>query len=100
MPKVDIGVPHALGREEALGRLKQKVELLQRTYGSKAVELHLEWTDNVLQFQVQVMGMRIGGTATVEAAEVRVHAEIPLSALPFRGMVEKRAKDELAQMLA
>lgn len=99
MPQVDIGVPHALGREEALRRLKEKVELVQQTYGSPAVELELEWTENVLQFKVRVMGMRIGGTATVEASEVCVHAEIPLSAIPFRGMVERRVKDELARML-
>jgi hypothetical protein len=100
MPHVDIGAPHQLGREEALRRLKQKVELLQQTYGSKAAELQMEWTDNVLQFKVQALGMRISGTATVEESEVQVHADIPLTALPFRGLVERRVKDDLAQMLA
>jgi hypothetical protein len=100
MPQVDIGVPHQLDQEEALRRLKEKVTSLQATYGAQAKELNLEWADNVLQFTVVAMGLRITGTATVAAAEVRVHAEIPLAALPFRGMVEGRVKDDLGQMLA
>jgi len=100
MPRVDMSVAHGLGREEALRRMKQKVETLQRTYGSKAKELTLDWADNVLQMAIQAMGFKIAGTVTVEDALVRLQADIPLSALPFRSLVERRVKDDLESMLA
>jgi hypothetical protein len=100
MPRVEMSVAHSVGRDEALRRLKQKVEALEQTHGSKAKEVQVEWTDNVLRFTVQAMGFKISGTVTVEEAEVRLQADIPLTALPFKSLVERRVKDDLAQMLA
>lgn len=100
MPRADISVPHALGREEALRRLKEKVESLRQTYTSQTKELTLSWADNVLTFVVQAMGFKVSGTATVEESAVLVHADLPLTAMPFKSLVERRVKDDLGQMLA
>jgi hypothetical protein len=100
MPRAEMNVPHTLGREEALRRLKAKVEALRQTYGAQAKDLRLDWVENVLTFAFQAMGFKISGTVTVEESELRVQTELPLTALPFKGLVEKRVKDDLAQMLA
>ena len=100
MPRVEMTVAHQLGRDEAVRRLTQKVDFLQQTYGSKAKDVQQEWTDNVLWFTVQAMGFKISGSVTVEESDVQLQADIPLTALPFKSLVERRVKDDLTQMLA
>lgn len=100
MPRMEMSIPHKLGREEALRRVKDKADFLQKTYGAQASQSDQEWKDNVLTFTIQAMGMRVPGSVTVDEAEVRLAADLPLMAMAFKGVAERRVRDELEQMLA
>ena len=100
MPRLEVNIPHRLGQEEALRRMKDKAEFLHKTYGAQATESKQEWTDNVLRFAFQAMGFKISGTVTVEEAELRLQADLPLTALPFKGVAERRIRQELEHMVA
>ena len=100
MPKLEVNIPHQLGQEEALRRMKQKADFLQKTYGAQATESRQDWTDNVLRFAIQAMGFKINGSVTVEETEIRLHAELPLMAMAFKGVAERRIRQELEQMVA
>lgn len=100
MPKLTTEVPHALGQDEALRRLKHQLELAKQDYQSQVGDLYGEWQDHILSFNFQVMGMKVAGEMAVEAASVRVNADLPLAAMMVKGMIEQRLRQELGKVLA
>jgi hypothetical protein len=91
---------HALGKDEALKRLKDKFTMVRDTYSSHVSELKEVWDDNVLSFGFKVMGMKTSGTVTVEDSQVLVDADLPFAAIMFRGAIEKEVRAELGTLLA
>lgn len=100
MPRLEVKIPHHLGQEEALRRMKEKADFLNKAYGAEASQSEQEWTDNVLGFKFQAMGFKINGSLTVDEAEIRLLAELPLMAMAFKGVAERRIRQELEQMVA
>jgi hypothetical protein len=99
MPKLTMEVPHSLGREEAMRRLKEQFELARGAYGSYVGDLQQEWNDHTLTFGFKAAGMKVGGTLTVEEALVRVLADLPLAAMMLKKMIDQRVRQELGQVL-
>lgn len=100
MPRVNMAVEHQLGQEEALRRLKERGEFVERAYGDQVRDLKQDWEGNRLSFGFTAMGMRIAGTALVEASQVLLTTEIPLMAMMFKGAIEQRVRAELGEVLA
>jgi hypothetical protein len=100
MPHVTLEIPHALGQEEALRRLKAKADLLGQTYGSQITDLQQQWADNVLTYSFKTMGTAIQGSLTIEPADVKLDAELPWLAMAFRGAIESKVREELGTLLA
>ncbi len=100
MPRLEVTIPHRLGQEEALRRMKEKADFVQKTYGAQASQSEQQWTDNVLGFKFQAMGFKINGSVTVGEADIRLLAELPLMAAAFKGVAERRIRQELEQMVA
>jgi hypothetical protein len=100
MPALNMATTHALGREEAVRRLKEKFDHVRATYGNKVGDLREEWKGNTLEFGFKATGMKVSGTVTVEDAEVRLDAQLPFAAIVFKGMIERQIRAELGQLLA
>ena len=100
MPSLNMTTSHALGREEAVRRLKEKFHVVRGTYGHKVNDLREEWNGHTLAFGFKATGMKVSGTVTVEDAEVRLDAQLPFAAIMFKGMIEKQIRAELGQLLA
>jgi hypothetical protein len=99
MPRMSMSVPHALPQAEALSRMQAKAAAMFREYAEQLHNVQEAWTDYAYAFSFAVMGMAIQGTVLVEAAQVTVGAQVPLVALPFRGMIEKEVREQLTKLL-
>ena len=99
MPKLTTETPHALARDEAIRRLKERFGEARDTYGSQVTDLHEQWNGGTLSFSFKVVGMSIAGTVAVEDSAVKLDAELPMAAIMFKGMIEGRIREELNTLL-
>jgi len=100
MPSIDLTVPHALGREEAVQRLKTGFGLAREGYQQHVSDLVEEWDGHLLRYSFKTFGMSVAGTVAVEPAEVRVTAGLPLAAALFRGAIEQQIREQMGKLLA
>ena len=99
MPGFSTEVPHGLGQQTALERLKSFVDSVRQDYGEQVSAADGQWTDNILDFSLTTFGLTITGQLTVEDARARVAGQLPLAALPFRGTIENSIASELERAL-
>ena len=100
MPAFRAEVPHALGQEQATIRLKGFIDQVQKQYEDEISAIDGAWTDHVLNFSLTTNGVTIRGALSVEADKARVEGQLPLLAMPFKGMIEKSITSELGRALA
>jgi putative polyhydroxyalkanoate system protein len=100
MPQITMESPHALGRDEALKRLRDKFDSARSKFGSQVRDLNEQWTDHTLNFSFSAMGMGISGTVKVEDSAVKLNADLPMAASFFKGAIESRIRAELGDLLA
>jgi len=100
MPKLTVTVPHALGQEQAVERLKARFHAALQTYGQRVEGLQQQWHDNALTYRFKTLGMSVNGSVSVEPSEVTVVMELPLTASVFKGTIEKQLREELTKILA
>ena len=99
MPRLTMETSHALGKEEAIRRLKEKFDSARQEHGSQVSDLHEEWTDHTLAFGFKSVGMKVAGTVEVRDDCVRLDTKLPMAAAMFKGMIEKRVRGELGDLL-
>jgi hypothetical protein len=100
MAKLVLEVPHALDREEATRRLKDKFAAALAEHHGKVSDVQHEWNDNAFSFAFQAMGMAISGTVTVEHKAVKLAADLPFAAMLFKRTIEERLRHEVGVILA
>jgi hypothetical protein len=100
MPSFHVEVPHALGQETALARVRTFAESVARDYASSVSDMQSAWNGNKLDFSFVTAGKPISGTLTVEDDLVSVTGPLPFVALLFRGKIEQSIRDELLKLLA
>jgi len=100
MPKLSLSIPHNLGAEEAARRLKERFHTVKAEHGGQIKDLHEHWDGQTLRCRFHVFGMQVEGTVAAEASAVVVDAQLPLAATIFKGVIEKRVRDELGSLLA
>jgi hypothetical protein len=100
MPQLTMESSHALGREEALRRLKEKIGRVKDTYQSRVSDLYDEWKDDTLSFGFKAVGMEFAGTVTVEPSAVKLNTNLPFAAMMFKGVIEQKIREELGDLLA
>lgn len=99
MPRINMQIPHQLGEEEALRRLKEKLDIAMNTYQSQVSDLHQQWDGQQLSFGFKVVGMKVSGTLTVDDSAVKLAAALPFAAMMFKGTIERRLREELGGLL-
>lgn len=89
-----ISIPHSLGREEAMRRLRSGLEGLPQA-GLVKIEQQT-WVDHRMTFAVRALGQIIPGTLDVEDKSVRLEVQLPglLQKLwePLKSVLLGRAK--------
>jgi hypothetical protein len=85
---VVVTIPHRLGKEEALKRLKAGFSNVRSSFGEGFVVLKDEWTGDHLDFQATLLGQTTKGKVDVAADQVRLEVELPW----FLSMLANKAK--------
>ncbi|HKA73879.1 MAG TPA: polyhydroxyalkanoic acid system family protein [Xanthobacteraceae bacterium] len=85
---VVVSIPHHLGREEAVRRLKSGLERTRTTFGSQFAVLEENWSGEHLDLRVAILGQATGGSIDVADDHVRIAIELPW----LLGAVAEKAK--------
>jgi len=100
MAKLNMEIPHELGREEATHRLKHGFGSLQRGFPGQVSDVTEQWDGHDLTFGFKVMGMKVAGNVAVEESAVKLDAQLPMAASLFKGTIEQRIREQLGRLLA
>jgi hypothetical protein len=74
---VVVSIPHHLGREEAVRRLKSGLERAGTTFGSQLTVLEETWSGEHLDLRIAILGQATGGTIDVADDHVRIEVQLP-----------------------
>jgi len=89
-----VSIPHSLGKEEAIRRLKVGIGRAVQAAGSVVQVEEQRWSDNRLDFKVTALQQHASGIVEVEQNVVRIEVALPwLLARMAQGvkeMIEKR----------
>jgi len=100
MPKSTVTVPHELGKDEALTRIKGILVQAKAQYGDRITNLQENWTDDGGTFSFQAMGFKIAGALAVSDSDVAITGDYPWAAKPFQGTIEATLRERAERLLA
>jgi hypothetical protein len=100
MPAFQVNVPHGLGQEQAVERLKAFLEKVAERYKDQVSKMEGNWVDNVLTFAMTTYGFTISGKLTVDDSSAQMSGQLPFAALAFKGKIEKSIADELKKAVS
>jgi hypothetical protein len=101
-------VPHTVGKEEAMRRINQSMEELEKQSlpaGITIKDFTKTWTDNVLRMSVwagkSIFGGTIATTLTVEDTRVLIDIELPtmLKAFLPESQIEEGIRSKVTPLL-
>src|SRR5262245_31933843 len=90
---VVVSIPHRLGREEAVHRLKSGLQRTRTTFGAQFAILEENWSGDHLDLRVAVLGHATKGAIDVADDHVRIEIELPW----LLSMVAEKAKALIAK---
>lgn len=99
MPRMRIAVPHNLGKQEALARIKSLLGELKAQYRDQVQILRENWSGNKGTLSFSVIGFSVSGELVVEDHQVRLSGNLPWAALPFRGKIESTIRGQVVKLL-
>ncbi len=99
MPSLKVTVPHPLGQDEAIHRLKGFLEKVKQRYQNQVSDLEESWTSNALDFAFKTYGFHVKGRMIVDPADVKFEGQIPFAAMMFKGKIEQTIRDEINRVL-
>ena len=99
MPKIEMSVPHQLGREEAMSRIQGMMTQVKEQYGSQVTDLEEQWTDSGGSFSFKAMGFAVSGDLAVHDDHVSMDGDIPWAAAPFKGTIETTIRERAERLL-
>lgn len=74
---ITVSIPHQLGKDEALRRIKSGVEDARSKFASVLTIQQADWSGNSLAFQVSAVAQQVAGTILVEERHVKLDVELP-----------------------
>ena len=72
-----VSVPHQLGRDEAIRRLKDGLRWAREKYGAVITVQQEEWTGNHLALRISALGQAAAALVDVSDADVTLSVELP-----------------------
>jgi hypothetical protein len=99
VPKFNLEIPHELTGDEAKSRLERFVEMLESRFGEQVSDLEQSWNGNQLDFAFKTFGIKISGAMHAAPEKVSVDGNLPISAMMFKGKIEKEIREQIARLL-
>jgi len=94
-----VTIPHRLGRDEAVRRLKSGLRTAQEKFGQFFSLQEEVWTDNRLQFRVTALAQTASGTIDVFDDHVRLEVVLPWLLAKIAAAVQPVIRKEGTLML-
>ncbi|BAT58711.1 putative polyhydroxyalkanoic acid system protein [Variibacter gotjawalensis] len=95
MAKVEVSIPHSLGKDEAARRIKAGLEKAQGGFAGLTLT-DQTWTGDTMVFKAGAMGQSVPGEIDVAEQSVRIAVDLPffLAAMAetAKGMIEKQGQ--------
>lgn len=100
MPSINAEVPHTLGQQEAIERLKGFSESIRNRYKDQVSDLEDSWDGPTLTFSFKSFGFKISGTLEVGEESVVLNGNLPIAAMVFKGKIQQEFTEQLSKMLS
>jgi hypothetical protein len=65
MPNIEMSIPHSIGKDDALNRIKDLLGNVQTRFSGQLKDVKQEWNENEGSFSFSVMNMPVSGKLTV-----------------------------------
>lgn len=92
MPVLHISLSHALGKKEALKRIKTLIKTLKADHKDMVSNVHEQWKDNTGSFGFDVFGQQVQGQLHVTDSKVIIDGQLPWMARMFASKIEATVK--------
>jgi len=99
MPQFSVSVPHKIGLEAALARVKRFLDDISLNHAHQMSDIRHEWHGNRLEFAFATLGVQVEGTLVVEDDAVQISGPLEMPVLLFRSQLEETIKRELEIVL-
>jgi Putative polyhydroxyalkanoic acid system protein (PHA_gran_rgn) len=83
-----VSIPHRLGRQEAVRRLKSGLQNARTSFAGHFTVLEENWTGEHLDLRMAMLGQTTGGKIDVADDHVKIEVELPW----LLGMIADKAK--------
>ena len=100
MPGFSTEVPHSLGKEGCMERMKGFLDQVEERFKGQIGEIDGSWDDNVLSYKFVSYGIKIEGKMRVEEEQVKMEGEIPFAAMMFKGKIVDSIRGALEKAVA
>lgn len=100
MPGFNTEVPHELGKDAAVEKLKGFLDQVQKRYPKEISEIDGDWAENILTYAFTTFGIKVDGTLTVEDEVVKMDGNLPFAAMMFKGKISNSIKVALEKAIA
>jgi len=100
MPNIEMSLPHSIGKEEALSRIKNLLGNVQSRFAGQLQNVQQDWNDNEGSFSFSVMNMPVSGRLTVNNNDVALDGKLPLAAALFKGKIKEVIMEEAKKVLS
>lgn len=100
MPNIEMSIPHSIGKDEALSRIKNLLGNVQSKFAGQIKDVKEEWNDNEGSFSFSVMNMPVSGKLTVNNGDVALDGKLPLAASLFQGKIKQVIMEEAKKVLS
>lgn len=100
MPNIEMSIPHSIGKDEALSRIKKLLGNVQSKFSGQIKDVKEEWNDNEGSFSFSVMSMPVSGKLTVNNNDVALDGKLPMAAALFQGKIKEVIMEEAKKVLS
>ena len=100
MPNIEMSIPHSIGKEEALSRIKKLFGNVETRFPGQLKDVKQEWNDNEGSFSFSIMNMPVSGKLTVINNDVALDGKLPLAASLFQGKIKEVIMEEAKKVLS
>ncbi|HLL28681.1 MAG TPA: polyhydroxyalkanoic acid system family protein [Xanthobacteraceae bacterium] len=96
---ISVTIPHRLGKDEALRRIKNGVAEARTTFASVMAIKEETWTGDTLAFRVSALMQEVAGTIAIAENQVKLDVELPWLLAKLAKVITPAIKKEGTLML-
>lgn len=99
MPKINLSVPHQLGRDEAKNRITTLLTDSRRRFAGQVSNIAESWNGYADAFSFDALGFSVRGSLDVQPSQVLIEINLPLAAYPFKSRIENEILTHARELL-